>query len=81
MTPMVLEPPKRQIWLSVANRWLSLLIYDQELARRQETQYVATSTAQRGYEKLFFDSVMQANKSAGFDFLIPPQTSVIPKVK
>jgi hypothetical protein len=42
---------------------------------------VVTSTAQRGYEKLFFDSVMQANKSAGFDFLMPPQTSVIPKVK
>jgi hypothetical protein len=57
------------------------LIYDQELARRQETQYVATSNAQRGYQQLFFDSVMLVNKSADFDFLMPPQTSVIPKVK
>jgi dihydroxy-acid dehydratase len=57
------------------------LIYDQELARRQETQYVATSNAQRGYQKLFLDSVLQADESANFDFLAPPQTSVIPKVK
>jgi hypothetical protein len=65
----------------VANRWLSLLIYDQELARRQEPQCVATSTAQRDYDKLFLDSVLQANESANFDFLMPPQTSVIPEVK
>jgi len=51
------------------------------LARRQETQYVATSTAQSGYQKLFLDSVLQADESANFDFLMPPQTSVIPKVK
>jgi len=57
------------------------LIYDQELARRQETQCVATSTAQRDYDKLFLDSVLQADKGADFDFLMPPQKSVIPEVK
>jgi dihydroxy-acid dehydratase len=68
-----------RIRLSVANRELSLLISDQELARRKETQPVVTPTAQRGYEKLFLDSVLQADKGADFDFLMPPQTSVIPK--
>jgi dihydroxy-acid dehydratase len=51
------------------------------LARRQETQCVATSTAQRDYDKLFLDSVLQADKGADFDFLMPPQKSVILKVK
>jgi hypothetical protein len=51
------------------------------LARRQEKQCVATSNAQRGYQQLFFDSVLLVDKSADFDFLMPPQTSVIPKVK
>jgi dihydroxy-acid dehydratase len=68
-----------RIRLSVANRELSLLISEQELARRKETQPVVTPTAQRGYEKLFLDSVLQADKGADFDFLMPPQTSVIPK--
>jgi dihydroxy-acid dehydratase len=70
-----------RIRLSVANRELSLLISEQELARRKETQPVITPTAQRGYEKLFLDSVLQADKGADFDFLMPPQTSVIPKLK
>jgi dihydroxy-acid dehydratase len=68
-----------RIRLSVANRELSLLVSDQELARRKETQPVVTPTAQRGYQKLFLDSVLQADKGADFDFLMPPQTSVIPK--
>ena len=68
-----------RIRLSVANRELSLLISEQELARRKETQPVVTPTAQRGYEKLFLDSVLQADKGADFDFLMPPQTGVIPK--
>ena len=70
-----------RIRLSVANRELSLLISDQELARRKETQPVVTPTAQRGYQKLFLDSVLQADKGADFDFLMPPQISVIPKLK
>jgi len=68
-----------RIRLSVANRELSLLISDQELAHRKVTQPVVTPTAQRGYQKLFLDSVLQADKGADFDFLMPPQTSIIPK--
>ena len=68
-----------RIRLSVANRELSLLVSDQELARRQEANPAVAPTAQRGYQKLFLDSVLQADKGADFDFLMPPQTSVIPK--
>jgi len=70
-----------RIRLSVANRELSLLVSDQELARRQEANPAVAPTAQRGYQKLFLDSVLQADKGADFDFLMPPQTSVIPKLK
>jgi len=48
----------------------------QELPRRQEPQSIATPIAQRGYQKLFLNSVMQADKGADFDLLMPPQTGI-----
>ena len=68
-----------RIRLSVANRELSLLISDQELARRQAAQPVKVPTAERGYQKLFLESVLQADKGADFDFLMPPPKNIIPK--
>jgi dihydroxy-acid dehydratase len=68
-----------RIRLSVANRELSLLITDQELARRQAAQPVKVPTAERGYQKLFLESVLQADKGADFDFLMPPPKNIIPK--
>ena len=68
-----------RIRLSVANRELSLLISDQELAGRQAAQPVKVPTAERGYQKLFLESVLQADKGADFDFLMPPPKSIIPK--
>ncbi len=70
-----------RIRLSVLNRELSLLVSDEELNRRREAQPVQTPTAERGYQKLFLESVLQADKGADFDFLMPPQKSIIPKVK
>ncbi|MCX7262029.1 MAG: dihydroxy-acid dehydratase [Burkholderiales bacterium] len=68
-----------RIRLSVANRELSLLISDQELARRQAAQPVKVPTAERGYQKLFLERVLQADKGADFDFLMPPPKNIIPK--
>jgi len=68
-----------RIRLSVANRELSLLISDQELAQRQAAQPVKVPTAERGYQKLFLESVLQADKGADFDFLMPQSKSIIPK--
>ncbi len=69
-----------RIRLSVANRELSLLISDEELARRASLKPVVIPTAQRGYRKLFLESVTQADKGVDFDFLMPPATAgKIPK--
>ena len=70
-----------RIRLSVENRELSLLVSDAELARRQAEKPAVVPTAQRGYRKLFLQSVTQADKGADFDFLMPPMTGVVPKVK
>ena len=70
-----------RIRLSVLNRELSLLVSDAELNRRREAKPVQTPTAERGYQKLFLESVLQADKGADFDFLMPPQKSIIPKLK
>ncbi len=69
-----------RIRLSVANRELSLLVSDEELARRASLKPVVIPTAQRGYRKLFLQSVTQADKGVDFDFLMPPMTGgTIPK--
>ena len=58
-----------QIRLSVKNREISLLISDEELAKRAADNPIASPTAERGYKKLFLDTVMQADKGVDFDFL------------
>ena len=69
-----------RIRLSVSKRELSLLVSDEELARRVSQKKVETPTAERGYRKLFLQSVTQADQGVDFDFLMPPKTSgKIPK--
>jgi dihydroxy-acid dehydratase len=64
-----------RIRLSVANRSLSLLVGDAELARRATAQPVTEPTAERGYRQLFLRTVTQADQGVDFDFLrAPPQT-------
>ncbi|MEJ8811166.1 IlvD/Edd family dehydratase [Variovorax ureilyticus] len=58
-----------RIRLSVANRELSLLVTDEELARRAGESPITPPTAERGYRKLFLDAVTQADQGADFDFL------------
>jgi dihydroxy-acid dehydratase len=58
-----------QIRLSVKNREISLLISDEELAKRTRENPITAPTAARGYQKLFLDTVMQADKGVDFDFL------------
>ncbi len=58
-----------RIRLSVKNREISLLISDEELAQRAKANPVIEPTAERGYLKLFLDTVTQADKGVDFDFL------------
>jgi dihydroxy-acid dehydratase len=58
-----------RIRLDVANRSLMLLVDDAELQRRREAGPVTPPTAERGYLKLFLDTVTQADQGVDFDFL------------
>ncbi|MEY3633459.1 MAG: hypothetical protein RI937_1657, partial [Pseudomonadota bacterium] len=61
------------------SRAISLLVEDKELKRRQECQAFAPPTAERGYRKLFLDSVLGADEGADFYFLRPTSTVTIPR--
>ncbi|SAL34169.1 dihydroxy-acid dehydratase [Caballeronia cordobensis] len=58
-----------RIRLSVAKREISLLVSDDELAARAARHPVTVPKAERGYRKLFFDTVTQADQGVDFDFL------------
>jgi len=62
-----------RIRLSVKNREISLLISAEELAQRGIDNVVIEPTADRGYRKLFLQTVMQADKGVDFDFLSAPK--------
>jgi dihydroxy-acid dehydratase len=61
-----------RIRISVSQRSLQWLVSDEELARRQAQQAVTAPSAERGYRKLYLQSVTQADQGADFDFLCPP---------
>jgi dihydroxy-acid dehydratase len=58
-----------RIRLDVERRELALLVSDAELAKRKQARPVHEPSAERGYLKLFLDSVTQADKGVDFDFL------------
>ena len=62
-----------RIRLDVAGRSLTLLVDEAELARRRAADPVTPPAAERGYLKLFLDSVTQADEGVDFDFLRPPK--------
>ena len=71
-----------RIRLSVKGRELTLLVPAEELARRAAAKPVTPPSAERGYRKLFLESVTQADKGVDFDFLRAPATrATIPATK
>ncbi|WP_321906017.1 IlvD/Edd family dehydratase [Paraburkholderia tropica] len=58
-----------RIRLSVRNREVTLLVSDDELQQRAAQTPIARPTAERGYRKLFLQSVTQADEGVDFDFL------------
>ncbi len=67
------------IELDVARRRLHLEVSDEVLKRRRSAWKAPTSPAPRGYTKLYFDHVQQADKGADLDFLVGASGSGIPK--
>ena len=62
-----------RIRLSVQRREITLLVADAEIARRVREHPVVEPTAERGYRKLFLQSVLQADRGVDFDFLQAPR--------
>jgi dihydroxy-acid dehydratase len=66
--------------LSVRNRDLTLLVADEELARRARERPVSAPAAVRGYRKLFLEHVTQADLGADFDFMrAPSRVGTVPR--
>jgi dihydroxy-acid dehydratase len=63
-----------RIRLSVRAREIALLVSDQELERRATSNPVVVPSAERGYRKLFLETVTQADKGVDFDFLRSVET-------
>lgn len=63
-----------RIRLSVKNREIALLVSDEELAKRAAENPVIEPTAERGYQKLYLQTVTQADQGVDFDFLRAPRT-------
>ena len=58
-----------RIRLSVERREISLLVSATEMARRAQERPVTPPTADRGYRKLFLETVSLADQGVDFDFL------------
>jgi dihydroxy-acid dehydratase len=58
-----------RIRLSVARREISLLVSEPDLAQRARTHPIIEPVADRGFRKLFLQTVTQADKGVDFDFL------------
>jgi dihydroxy-acid dehydratase len=58
-----------RIRLSISRREISLRVSDAELSLRMQQHPVTEPSAERGYRKLYLQSVLQADQGADFDFL------------
>jgi dihydroxy-acid dehydratase len=66
--PLALVRDGDRIRLDFAARRLDLLVDEADLAQRR-TQFVPAPRAERGYERLFVEHVLQAHEGCDFDFL------------
>ena len=59
------------IRLDVLNRNIEVLLSDKEINKRKLEKPVKSDVKRRGYNKLFFNEVLQADKGVYFEFLRP----------
>jgi dihydroxy-acid dehydratase len=78
--PLALVKDGDRIRLDVANRRLELIVPDAELEARRKKWKAPKSRAgdERGYRKLFLDTVQQADRGCDFEFLAPAPTARTP---
>jgi dihydroxy-acid dehydratase len=68
-----------EIELDVARRKLDLLVPEKELAARRKKWKAPEAPLSRGYWKLYFDHVLQANEGADLDFLAGKSGAFVPR--
>ncbi|HVJ41943.1 MAG TPA: IlvD/Edd family dehydratase [Dongiaceae bacterium] len=67
------------IELDVANRRLHLEVSDAELATRRAAWQPTVSAGASGYERLYVDHVLQADRGCDFDFLVGQRGADVPR--
>jgi dihydroxy-acid dehydratase len=77
--PLALVQDGDMVELDVAARRLHLHVSEQELARRRLAWVAPAAPMQRGWTKLYFDHVQQANLGADLDFLVGKSGAAVPK--
>src|SRR2546428_11520275 len=68
-----------EIELDVAKRRLELLVPEEELAQRRRKWKEPEPPLARGYWRLYFDHVLQANEGADLDFLVGKSGAFVPR--
>lgn len=76
--PLALVRNGDRIRLDTAGRRIDLLVDEAELALRRTTLPPPPAIPPRGYAKLWFETVTQAERGCDFAFLIPEITRTIP---
>ncbi len=77
--PLGLVRTGDRIKLDTAGRTISLLVDDRELTtRRNALPPAPTSESKRGYERLYFETVTQAEQGCDFNFAMPKIVRTIP---
>jgi dihydroxy-acid dehydratase len=66
--PLALVKTGDRIRLSIAERRLDLLVDDTELDRRRAALVTPPPPRRRGYDRLYYDQVLQADQGCDFDF-------------
>jgi dihydroxy-acid dehydratase len=77
--PLALVANGDMIELDVDKRRLHLDVSDDELERRRANWKPPAPPMERGYYRLYFDHVMQADKGADLDFLVGASGAAVPK--
>jgi dihydroxy-acid dehydratase len=68
-----------EIELDVSKRKLELLVSEQEISDRRKAWKAPPPPLDRGYWKLYFDHVLQANQGADLDFLVGKSGAFVPR--
>jgi L-arabonate dehydrase len=77
--PLAVVRDGDMITLDAAGRRLTLEVSDEELAQRQRAWRAPPPKMSGGYQKLYVDHVLQADRGCDFDFLVGKRGAEIPR--